>query len=465
MLHHEKWLLQQVFHLNRFVGQRQSRDEPRSASRSSFGMKLRPNRPSGPLDPLASRYEENPHDCRLVTKAGFLRILLVIDYKLGFLGGAQTAFMQQAVALAAAGHRVTIAAPDASRQHQLAASGILGWDAPALVFIGDLPTICNSPRTRQLLRDKMDAWETDLVIVHSEFGLAVAALQVAAERGIPSMHTVHTFFWQGPRGAGFAAPLVTAAHALATGLGPARRRLAPARLDTALRGMTLVVAQTADVVISPSRHQAAALRSAGVARVAVISNTSSGRQGAPLVAAPGPLRLVWAARFTREKRLEVALDAMLIVEKSLGPGAVHLDVAGGQAPSTAPTSVSFHGRVASTRVTELLEGAHAAVITSHGFDNQPMIALEAFKCGRPVIVSDPTLAVEFGAAAIAAVDATADGIAQTIIRLALQREQLFLSAIAAVSYASDAAPVRHVAHIENAYLALAEEPRRVIHDH
>jgi hypothetical protein len=43
-----------------------------------------------------------------------LRILMVIDYKLAYLGGAQTAFIQQANALAAAGHTVTIAAPDAS---------------------------------------------------------------------------------------------------------------------------------------------------------------------------------------------------------------------------------------------------------------------------------------------------------------------------------------------------------------
>ena len=43
---------------------------------------------------------------------------------------------------------------------------------------------------------------------------------------------------------------------------------------------------------------------------------------------------------------------------------------------------------------ELMDAADAALITSLGFDNQPMVALEAFAHGRPVVVSDPVLAKE-----------------------------------------------------------------------
>ena len=392
-----------------------------------------------------------------------LRILLVIDYAIGYLGGAQTAFVQQARALAAAGHAVTVAAPDASAQRELAVTGIERWDSPVgfVLPAAGLPLIANTAGLRDILNRRMREWQTDLVIVHSEFGLAAAALAVAAARGTPTMHTVHTFFWRGPSVAGLAAPLaaplITAAHGWATGLASSRRRLAPGRIDSALRGMTLAVAQAADLVISPSHHQASALRRAGLPRVVVISNTSEHRARRSLIAsAVGPLRLVWAARFAPEKRLDVALAAMQIVENIVGLGVVQLDIAGGVAVPGTPASVVFHGRVSSSVVATLLDDAHAALVTSHGFDNQPMIAVEAFKAGRPVLVSDPTLATEFGPAAIAAGDSTAEGLARTIVRLALDRDLLRVPAAAAERYAAGTRGDQHAGEIERAFRELGQ---------
>ncbi|WP_105033564.1 glycosyltransferase family 4 protein [Cryobacterium aureum] len=384
-----------------------------------------------------------------------MSILLVIDYKLEYMGGAQTAFLQQARALAAAGHTVTIAAPDACSQLDLAEAGVTCWDSPVTFVVpgANLPIVGNTARTQSLLDRRMAEWQTDLVITHSEFGLAAAVLTVAAKRGIPSMHVVHTFFWRGPRIAALAAPLVTAVHGWATGLAPSRRRLAPRRLDSALRGMTLSVAQAADLVISPSHHQASVLRAAGLQNVTVISNTSEYLHSRPLISSStGPLRLVWAARFAPEKRLNVALSAMAIVESVLGSGVVQLDVAGGRASGAPCASVIFHGRVSSAGVTQLLASAHAAVITSNGFDNQPMIAIEAFKAGRPVIVSDPTLATEFGIAAIAATDTTAEGLARTIIRLARDRDRLREPAAGAKCYSARASAPQHARNIRQALL-------------
>ncbi|MFC5932142.1 glycosyltransferase [Cryobacterium melibiosiphilum] len=386
-----------------------------------------------------------------------LRILLVIDYKLEYMGGAQTAFLQQARALAATGHTVTIAAPDACSQLDLAAAGVTCWDSPVTFVVpgANLPIVGNTARTQAVVNRRLAEWQTDLVITHSEFGLAAAVLKVAAKRGIPSMHVVHTFFWRGPRIAALAAPLVTAVHGWTTGLAPSRRRLAPRRLDSALRGMTLSVAQAADLVISPSHHQASALRAAGLHNVTVISNTSENLHSRPLISSStGPLRLVWAARFAPEKRLDVALSAMTIVEGILGHGVVQLDIAGGRASREAPASVIFHGRISSAGVTQLLDSAHAAVITSNGFDNQPMIAIEAFKAGRPVIVSDPTLATEFGIAAIAASDTTAEGLARTIIRLAGDRDRLRAPAAGANRFSAQASAQQHACNIGQAFLRI-----------
>ncbi len=56
--------------------------------------------------------------------------------------------------------------------------------------------IKNSPILRTLLRAHLRDHRIDVVHLHSEFGLAAAAVDVAADLGLPVVHTVHTFFWQ-----------------------------------------------------------------------------------------------------------------------------------------------------------------------------------------------------------------------------------------------------------------------------
>jgi glycosyltransferase involved in cell wall biosynthesis len=423
-----------------------------------------------------------------------LHPLLVMDYAFSYLGGAQTAVVQQALALARAGHAVTVAAPDASSVRELQGTGVVLHDvAPSfpVPFLG-LPLIRADAATRHDLAALMDAAGTDLVLTHSEHGLAATALRLGRERGIPTLHTVHTFFLRGPAWGGLLAPVVTAMHRAMTGLPDPRVRLAPRRLDSALRGTTLAACREADLVLSPSAHQAGprrkkvwtvwsvgiprsrpsrravaatrhdlvlspsahqavALRQAGLPAVEVLSNTSCAARGEP---APfptgGQLRLVWAARFAPEKRLDVMLRAMALVAERSAPGAVHLDLAGGEPRTPAPPGVTVHGRVPTAAVTALLRGAHAAVITSHGFDNQPMIAMEAFAEGRAAIVSDPVLAAEFDGAALLADGTDAEGLAETILRLAVDRRPLDDAARVAERLAASVAPEAHARSIEEA---------------
>jgi len=390
------------------------------------------------------------------------RPLLVMDYEFSYLGGAQTAVVQQALALARAGHRVTVAAPDATSATELRDAGVALHDVARTyrARIMGLPLIRADAATRADLARLMEASGTDLVLTHSEHGLAAAALGVARERGIPSMHTVHTFFMRGPAWAGFLTPAVNGVHRYMTGLPAPRVRLAPGRLDSALRGLTLAVCREADLVLSPSRHQAVALRAAGLPAVEVVSNTrcATRAEHAPLPTG-GALRLVWAARFAPEKRLRVMLDAMAVVGERAGPGVVHLDLAGGDLQASAPPGVTLHGRVPTARVTALLRDAHAAVVTSLGFDNQPMIAMEAFAEGRPVIVSDPVLGAEFGDAALLAADADAAGLAEVILLLARDRRLIDAPAEAAARLAASVAPAAHARALEDAFLRIASSRR------
>ena len=94
-----------------------------------------------------------------------------------------------------------------------------------------------------------------------------------------------------------------------------------------------------------------------------------------------------------------------------------------------------------------MDAADAALITSLGFDNQPMVALEAFAHGRPVIVSDPVLATEFGDVALGTPSPDAEGLADLIIRLAADRSLLAAPREAAVAYASERVAAAHVARL------------------
>ncbi|UJP09912.1 glycosyltransferase [Microbacterium sp. KUDC0406] len=110
--------------------------------------------------------------------------------------------------------------------------------------------------------------------------------------------------------------------------------------------------------------------------------------------------------------------------------------------------VTFHGSVPGERVAELMDSADAVLITSLGFDNQPMVALEAFSHERPVIVSDPVLAGEFGEAALLTPTPDAGGLAALMRELAADRGILSPHRAAALAYAHDRQPAAHVARLQ-----------------
>lgn len=379
-------------------------------------------------------------------KAATPAVLLVCDYSLKYLGGAQTAFVRQAQALAADGVRTVVLAPDADELADAAESGIVTVTPPrrGTIPVLDLPLLGRARDLEPLVAATVRRHQVDTIVVHSEFALAAAAIAVGRRLGIPVLHTVHTFFWRAPSPLAPFAPAVSRVHRSLTGIADGGRYRGSHALNNALRTMTLRIAERADIVLSPSRHQAQALRDAGAGRVEAFSNVA---QPLAVTAAPegGPLRLLWVARFAPEKRVEVALEAMRLVEARLGPGRVHLDVAGGTQRPVA--GVTFHGSVPGTRVAELMDAADAALITSLGFDNQPMVALEAFSHGRPVIVSDPVLAGEFGDAAIGTPGTDAAALAELIVQLEADRSLLQHPRDAAVAYARERQPAAHVARL------------------
>jgi glycosyltransferase involved in cell wall biosynthesis len=394
-------------------------------------------------------------------------VMLVCDYSLSYLGGAQIAFVRQAEALAAAGWKVVVVAPDADQPALVEAPGIICIPTrPKITVPGlGLPVIGTPTALVALLGDLVLRHSVTEIIVHSEFTLAGAAIEVGRRDGVPVLHTVHTFFWHAPTLLAPLAPVVTMAHTRGTRLPREPAYEGGSAIDNALRSMTLRVALRADVVLSPSRHQAAALTAAGVPGVRILSNVAEPpRRSSHAVDAAGgshgaaagerSLSLVWAGRFASEKRLDAALNAVRAVRARRGAGRVHLDVAGGRRRDL--PDVTFHGRVSTDHVGTLIEEADAVLISSVGFDNQPMIALEAFARGKPVIVCDDDLGTEFGDAAITAAGRDAEAIADTIERLIDDPDELAFAAAAGYAFAASRQPRAHADALRREFVVARE---------
>jgi glycosyltransferase involved in cell wall biosynthesis len=146
------------------------------------------------------------------------------------------------------------------------------------------------------------------------------------------------------------------------------------------------------VFISPSRFLADRMAKAGVhpTRMHVLNNFVHARVLTPKRSPGG--NVAFAGRLSYEKGVDVLIKAVA----RLGPG-VELDIAGdgperagleALAAARAPGRVHFHGRLPKERAMELVRSAAVLAVPSRWYENQPMVVLEAFGCGVPVVTSD-----------------------------------------------------------------------------
>lgn len=380
-----------------------------------------------------------------------MKLAVVCDYSLRYTGGAQTALMAQVRAWARQ-FPVVVIAPDAPRTRL---PGVTVVEPPRGIRSLGLPVVRANPIVHAWMHRALKHHKIGAVMVHSEFGLAASAVAQANQLGLPSLHTVHTFFWRAPLIGQPFAPVARGFHRLVTGLEQPRVRLANRPLDSALRGMTLALARQADAVISPSSHQGERLRSAGLVNVEVVSNVAEVVPGERALVPGTPLKLLWVGRFAPEKRLDVAIDAVRLAHRR---GAhVELTVAGGEPPrGVNDPFIHFRGVVPHERVVDLIDDAHATLLTSCGFDNQPMVILESAARGRPTLVCDPVLATEFGDAVVASAGHMAVDLADTIVACAQNPDVYVRAGRAASLVASEASPEAHVRNLQHVIARICE---------
>lgn len=402
-----------------------------------------------------------------------MRVALVCDYSLDYLGGAQAAFLDQAQILAAAGHRVTIVVPRSSGADLAGIAAdcdVVEIAAPLTIPGVDLPLIRNTPALRERLVAELRQRRIDVVHLHSEFGLTAAATLAARAVGAPTVQTVHTFFWR----AGLAGMIDRVAARGVRGfarwlrhLPASRQRLAPAATDSALRGITLSTAEQVQAVISPSAHQAEALRAAGANTVHVIPNAAPGGtvDARPLDAVSPPLRVAWIGRLAPEKRVVEFLDAIAIAASRLGVGQLRVEIGGAgpleaQVRSTAEALrersgdaqlVDVLGRLPREAVRDRMRAAHLVALTSHGFDNQPVTVVEALTEARPVLYVDSALREGLERGGFLAASQDAAGMADVLVELAAHPERVIARSREALDAARIFTPESHVERLLHVY--------------
>lgn len=330
-----------------------------------------------------------------------MRIAIVSDFYLDYVGGMQSSLFEQRAALEAAGHEVFListvrGAKERIRETERGLEIKPAYTVPGVI----LPVVGARRKLIATLREYLQRHRIDVVHLQTEFGLAHAATSAAREAGIPVVHTIHTFYWQST-GAWqrFITPILRFGLQNVTGIRFSRQHFTDRPSDNLLRNLTLGMARRADTVVSPSAHQAADLAAAGLTvPIVVVPNpiARSPRLAAVLTReqAERP-RLLWVARCEPEKRpLVFAEAAIAALEQAdftvdfVGDGAQLDELRTLTAPHP---QITVHGSEPHERVVELMDAASLVALTSYGFDNQPMTIAEASSRYRGVLYCDPNL--------------------------------------------------------------------------
>lgn len=331
---------------------------------------------------------------------------MVSDFYLDYVGGAQTSMLEQRTALEAAGHEVLMLRSVRKEQSkgqprvQEVADGIEfrpAYTVPGVV----LPVTGARPKLITRLREYFVRERIDVVHLQTEFGIAHAATTAAKAVGIPVVSTIHTFYWQSSSWwQVLTLPIISPGLQNVTGVRFPKVRLTNRPSDNLLRNLTLALAYRVDLVVSPSAHQAADLRAAGVtAPIEVVPN--------PIARSPHPAavlareaaahpRLLWVARCEPEKRPLVFAAAAI---EALARGArFEVDFVGDGAQlaelrslTAGHPEIRVHGSLGHADVVDLMDASALVALTSYGFDNQPMTIAEASSRYRGVLYCDPNL--------------------------------------------------------------------------
>ena len=253
-----------------------------------------------------------------------------------------------------------------------------------------------SPQAARGIDAVLERFRPDVVHVHNVYHqLSPSVLAPVARRRVPAVMTLHDYKLACPTYNFLAHGEVCEACLGGRFHNAIRRRCkdgsvsasAAAAIELTVHTMTDAYAP-AQLLLCPSHFIADKMNEAGVypERLRWIPHFVD---TAAITCADRPGRdVVFAGRLSEEKAVDVLIDA---VGRLAG---VHLHIAGdgperarleSLATDRAPGRVTFHGRLAKDALHDLIRSSAVLAMPSRWYENQPMIVLEAFACGVPVL--------------------------------------------------------------------------------
>jgi len=393
-----------------------------------------------------------------------LRIGIFTDYYLPSMGGTEVAVRSHREMLESLGHEVFIITADDPQRDRSDANIV---SLPAVGAGPDFNRVAIPPRgtTASLRRLKLDVVHT-----HTPFTTGLLADMVARDQDVPLVHTVHTLVPEmmtyHPVSGLVLLPVMAGTYypfLLRTG----RARLASVNLPAGVRGLRglawklmISSANTATMVTTPSQHLDRRMRGYGLTRPnVVLPNALDTRayrapQTLPrdLRIPPADFRIISVGRMTPEKRPQEVVrafarlhseDSLQLVMVGAGP---KLEECKRLARSLGVEHrVVFTGLQSPSTVAALLQSSDVFVIASKGFDNQPMVVLEAASAGLPIVYCDDALTEGLTPANALLADPDADGLTRAFATLVEDRSLCKSMGRASLeeSEAFDGSVVRH----------------------
>lgn len=339
-----------------------------------------------------------------------MNIAVFTDLYLDSPGGVPSSVHAQKAELERLGHKVTVFCPG----WKTTEDNVELAPTPKWLKINQAPMVASPKKVVQWVvrnHPNFDK-EFDIVHVHYEAGVSVAGVKIARRFGLPLVQTMH-----GREDMALAiniphpfktlvALALRTMHAIALG-GDAHVKMDDYLAPTLGRAMmwSIVVnqANAADVVLTPTRHFADKLKHYGVTKKIIpVSNAVSDAQVAQGYAvrkfeSSGPLRMFWASRVSKEKRIVPFLQALMLLPKS----AWSLEVCGGGnqmrrvkrliKKAGIEGNVRLYGSIPHDQLLKKMKNAHLSIMASYGVDTQGMTLLEAEAVGLPVFYCDPDM--------------------------------------------------------------------------
>ena len=357
-----------------------------------------------------------------------MNIAIMTDLYFPMTGGTEVSINNQKNALEAAGHHVTIF----TVQHRDTPVPDDVVIIPSMHFTtGQQDTVrISRPFIMPFVVDEVAKRHIDIIHVQTDFAVGVAGMYAARKLHLPLVYTFHTLIWKQIQTRTRSEKI--AVHILEK---PMQWRLEP-RKDFTLaripgeplyaykaRRHVCLLASRANIVISPSAHMAHRFREWIPSQHIVTSPnfTTTQPRNMPLPKIP---TFLWMGRMMPEKRILdfcAAIDLMprytsrpfrVIV---VGNGH-HLDAV--KIWAADKEFVTVTGSVTHAETDKYIDASSALVMTSQGFDNQPMVIAESIVAGRGIISVDPDLLLDIDPeAGVYPVDSSPEGLAEQLAGL------------------------------------------------